>query len=489
MRHEGRHRGLERGGETRMWKTCGQLVEHLWRRRGREEKFRAPRQSIRRFPACGRTSILCSLDRRRAIARIPLRHTGFDLLDHDCPTHRPTHPWPRLSRRGDAGRFRAVAGARDQRPRRSDGPDAVLRHHRRSGRDPAHRLAVPRAQAGRSKPAGPAPAPAPAFHDPGDGASPPPPPPYRTGQRPGSDRTATGRGGAGAARRSGWWPPAAPSPIATGARLSPAELVRLAPAIERHARIEVEAFANVSSGQLTLDQWLQLARRVSTILADDDDYAGVVVTSGTDTLEELAYFLHLTVRSDKPVVVVGSMRPPDAVTFDGAANLVAAVRVAAAAESRGRGTLVVMNEEIHGARDVTKTDAQRLDAFQSPWRTARHRRRGSRGLRAPIGEARRSADGVRRADAVDAAAGRRAADVPGRARRSHPRRGRQRRRRHRHRHRRRRNQRHPARGAALRDQQARRRRHGDADRRRPRRPRPAIPDACSPCPARSPPRT
>jgi len=64
-------------------------------------------------------------------------------------------------------------------------------------------------------------------------------------------------------------------------------------------------------------------------------------------------------------VVVGSMRPPDAVVFDGAANLVAAVRVAAAAESRGRGTLVVMNEEIHGARDVTKTDAQRLDAFQS----------------------------------------------------------------------------------------------------------------------------
>ena len=151
----------------------------------------------------------------------------------------------------------------------------------------------------------------------------------------------------------------------SGARLSPAELVRLAPAIDRHARIDVEAFANVSSGQLTLEQWLQLAKRVSTILGDDAECAGVVVTSGTDTLEELAYFLHLTVRSDKPVVVVGSMRPPDAVVFDGAANLVAAVRVAAAAESRGRGTLVVMNEEIHGARDVTKTDAQRLDAFQS----------------------------------------------------------------------------------------------------------------------------
>ena len=151
----------------------------------------------------------------------------------------------------------------------------------------------------------------------------------------------------------------------SGVRLSPAELVRLAPAIDRHARIDAEAFANVSSGQLTLEQWLQLAKRISTILGDDAECAGVVVTSGTDTLEELAYFLHLTVRSDKPVVVVGSMRPPDAVVFDGAANLVAAVRVAAAAESHGRGTLVVMNEEIHGARDVTKTDAQRLDAFQS----------------------------------------------------------------------------------------------------------------------------
>jgi L-asparaginase len=150
-----------------------------------------------------------------------------------------------------------------------------------------------------------------------------------------------------------------------GSRLSPDELVRLAPAIDRYARVETEPFANVSSGQLTLDQWLHLSRRVSAILGEDAGCAGVVVTSGTDTLEELAYFLHLTVRSDKPVVVVGSMRPPDAAVFDGAANLTAAVRVAAAPESRGRGTLVVMNEEIHAAREVTKTDVQRLDAFQS----------------------------------------------------------------------------------------------------------------------------
>jgi L-asparaginase len=127
----------------------------------------------------------------------------------------------------------------------------------------------------------------------------------------------------------------------------------------------METFANVSSGQLTLDQWLSLARRIDDLLRDDADCAGIVVTSGTDTLEELAYFLHLTVRSDKPVVVVGAMRPPDAPVYDGGANLTAAVRVAAAPEARERGTLVVMNDEIHAARDVTKTDSQRLQAFQS----------------------------------------------------------------------------------------------------------------------------
>ena len=150
-----------------------------------------------------------------------------------------------------------------------------------------------------------------------------------------------------------------------GTRLSPTELVRLAPQVERYARLETETFTNVSSGQLSLEQWLSLSRRLNDLLRDDAECAGIVVTSGTDTLEELAYFLHLTVRSDKPVVVVGAMRPPDAPVYDGAANLTAAVRVAVAAESRERGTLVVMNDEVHAAREVTKSDAQRLQAFQS----------------------------------------------------------------------------------------------------------------------------
>lgn len=151
----------------------------------------------------------------------------------------------------------------------------------------------------------------------------------------------------------------------SGSRLSPAELLRLAPQHERYVRVDAEAFSNVASGALTLEQWLALSRRLSAILRDEPDCAGVVVTSGTDTLEELAYFLHLTVRSEKPVVVVGAMRPPDAPGFDGAANLLAALRVAASAESRGRGALVVMHDEIHAARDVVKADPQRLDAFAS----------------------------------------------------------------------------------------------------------------------------
>jgi len=90
-----------------------------------------------------------------------------------------------------------------------------------------------------------------------------------------------------------------------------------------------------------------------------------VVTSGTDTLEELAYFLDLTVRSDKPVVVVGSMRNPSTLGYEGAANLLEGFRVAASPDARGQGALVVLNDEINAAREVTKTDALRLNTFQT----------------------------------------------------------------------------------------------------------------------------
>ncbi len=150
-----------------------------------------------------------------------------------------------------------------------------------------------------------------------------------------------------------------------GGRLTAQELVALVPQVERHARVEVEQFSNIASGQMTLEQWLALARRLNASFAETPGLAGVVVTSGTDTLEELAFFLHLSVRTDRPVVVVGSMRRPDAPGYEGAANLLAAFRVAAAPAARNCGTLVVLNDEIHSAREVSKTDAQRLHTFQS----------------------------------------------------------------------------------------------------------------------------
>jgi len=137
------------------------------------------------------------------------------------------------------------------------------------------------------------------------------------------------------------------------------------PGVDRHARVEFEQFTNTASASLSLDQWLALAKRLNAIFAEEPNLAGVVVTSGTDTLEETAYFLDLTVRSEKPVVVVGSMRNPSTLGYEGAANLLEGVRVAADPQSRGKGTLVVLNDEINAAREVTKTDARRLQTFQT----------------------------------------------------------------------------------------------------------------------------
>jgi L-asparaginase len=151
----------------------------------------------------------------------------------------------------------------------------------------------------------------------------------------------------------------------SGGRLTAEELVTTLPGIERYVRPEFEQFSNMASGALTLTQWIELANRINTLFTEDADLSGIVVTSGTDTLEELAYFLDLTVHSEKPVVVVGSMRNPSTLGYEGAANLLQAYRVAGDPASRGKGVVVVLNEEINAARDVTKTDAHRLDTFQS----------------------------------------------------------------------------------------------------------------------------
>ena len=150
-----------------------------------------------------------------------------------------------------------------------------------------------------------------------------------------------------------------------GGRLTAEELVQLIPNLPRYVTPEFEQFANVASSQLTLPQWLDLSRRINALFREDATLAGIVVTSGTDTLEELAYFLNLTIRDPRPVVVVGSMRNPSTLGFEGAANLEEGFRVAGDAAARDRGVMVVLNEEINAAREVTKTDALRLQTFQT----------------------------------------------------------------------------------------------------------------------------
>jgi L-asparaginase len=128
----------------------------------------------------------------------------------------------------------------------------------------------------------------------------------------------------------------------------------------------VEQIVNVSSSDITLKNWLTLANRVNNIFADDPKVAGIVVTHGTNTLEETAYFLNLTVKDDRPVVLVGAMRPATAISADGPFNLLNAIRTASSPEARGKGVLIVMNDEINGARDVTKTNTYHLETFRAP---------------------------------------------------------------------------------------------------------------------------
>lgn len=151
----------------------------------------------------------------------------------------------------------------------------------------------------------------------------------------------------------------------TGGRLTVDELIQSVPGLDRRVKAEGEQFLNVASGAITMEQWLALSRKINEKFKKDADLAGIVVTSGTDTLEELAYFLHLTVRDTRPVVVVGSMRNPSTTGYEGVANLEDAFVVAADPAAKDMGTLVVLNDEINSAREVTKTDARALDTFSS----------------------------------------------------------------------------------------------------------------------------
>ena len=143
------------------------------------------------------------------------------------------------------------------------------------------------------------------------------------------------------------------------------EMIARVPELATLATVRCEQFMNAYGGDVSPARWILLARRINAIFREAPDTAGIVVTHGTSTLEETAYFLNLTVDSDRPVVVTGAMRPITAMSNDAEVNLFDAVRVAASTEAARRGVLVVLNNQVQAAREVAKTSTSRLDTFNS----------------------------------------------------------------------------------------------------------------------------
>ncbi|MHC0446400.1 type II asparaginase [Flavobacterium sp. 3-218] len=143
------------------------------------------------------------------------------------------------------------------------------------------------------------------------------------------------------------------------------DLISAVPGIEKIADITGEQIANVGSQDMSVDIWIKLNKRINEIYKNNEA-DGIVITHGTDTQEETAYFLSLTVRYDKPVVITGSMRPATAISADGPKNLFDAVTLAASKQAANSGVLLVFNEYILSGRDAVKTSTTHLNAFNAP---------------------------------------------------------------------------------------------------------------------------
>ena len=157
---------------------------------------------------------------------------------------------------------------------------------------------------------------------------------------------------------------AANSATYQAAKVGVEQLIAGIPELSKLANVRGEQVMQIASESITNDNLLQLGRRVAE-LADSKDVDGIVITHGTDTLEETAYFLNLVEKTDKPIIVVGSMRPGTAMSADGMLNLYNAVAVASSKDARGKGVLVTMNDEIQSGRDVSKMINIKTEAFKS----------------------------------------------------------------------------------------------------------------------------
>ncbi|MES2758380.1 MAG: type II asparaginase [Pseudomonadota bacterium] len=151
----------------------------------------------------------------------------------------------------------------------------------------------------------------------------------------------------------------------TAATVGVQNLIKAVPELAKVANVSGEQVFQIASENMSNEHWLALAKRVNALLAQAN-VDGIVITHGTDTLEETAYFLNLVVKSRKPVVLVGAMRPSTALSADGPINLYNSVLLAASPDAVGKGVLVAMNDQIQTARDITKTNTSTLDSFRSP---------------------------------------------------------------------------------------------------------------------------
>jgi L-asparaginase len=149
----------------------------------------------------------------------------------------------------------------------------------------------------------------------------------------------------------------------SGERLGGSQISERVPEIGDYARIQTEQITQAKSGNIGVSGWLRLSKRINEILQDPGEASGVVVFHGTSSMEETAYWLNLTVKSDKPVVLTGAMRPPSALSTDADNNLLRAVILARSEEARAMGVTIMLNDEIHAAREVTKRNSYRLETF------------------------------------------------------------------------------------------------------------------------------